>query len=108
MGLKSSRREEVFSKVHKTLSLPDFKISDIRPELMLLLDDEGFFEQMSSCLMHGNDVLKLNALRVIVFMIITNKIDVQSPENSEAIDVCKMLMQENNITADLATVLERI
>lgn len=108
MGLKSNRREEVFSTVQKSLLGPDFKISDIRSELMLLLNDEGFFEQMQSCLINGNDVLKLNALRVIVFMIITNKINVHSPENAEAIDLCKILMSENNITVDLETVLEKI
>ncbi len=108
MGLKSNRREEVFSKVHNALAAPGFTISEIRPELMLLLNDEGFFEQMQSCLINGNDVLKLNALRVIVFMILTNKMDIQSPENNEALEMCKMLMEQNNITVDLETVLEKI
>ncbi len=108
MSLKTNRRDQVINTIQTNLLSNDFNIDTIKAEVLLLISDEEFFELMRYRLTSENQQVRLNSLRIITFMILSNKYNPHSSQNREAFDVCNYLIAEYKINTDLEEVLSRL
>lgn len=108
MSLKTNRRDQVINTIQSMLLSDDFNIDRIKSEILLLLNDEEFFDLMRYRLTSDKQKVQINSLTIITFMILANKYNVHSSQNKEAFEICEHLIKENKINTDLESVLSRI
>ncbi len=108
MSLKTNRRDQLINTIQTTLLKDNFKVDSIKAEILLLLNDDEFFDLMRYRLSSENKNVQINSLTIITFMILTNKYNPNSSQNKDAFETCKYLIEENKIDTDLDTVLSKI
>ncbi len=108
MSLKTNRRDQLINTIQTSLLRDDFKMDTVKAEVLLLISDDEFFELMRYRLQSDKQNVRINSLRVITFMILSNKYNPTSSQNKEAFDVCNFLIDEYNIDTNLDEVLSRI
>ncbi len=108
MALKTNRKQELYKVVQTYLLDPNFSLEKVRAELMLLLNDEEFFELMRYRLESTNIVVQTNALAVLTFLILTDKLNVNTLQNREAFEICECLIEQYQIKTDVETIKNKL
>ncbi len=108
MALKTNRKQELYKSIQTYLLDPDFNLEKVRAELMLVLNDEEFFELMCYRLESANQIVQKNALTIITFIILVDKINVETFQNQEAFELCESLINKYQIKISLEEIKNKL
>ncbi len=108
MALKTNRKQELYKSIQTHLLDPNFSIEKVRAELMLVLNDEDFFELMCYRMESQNQEVKINALAIVTFIILVDKLNVETFQNKEAFELCEHLIDKYNIKTSIENIKAKL